>query len=157
MTSLDARQTPRLRVAAVITRGNAVLLVEHVKDGRHNFLLPGGGVRFGETLHDALVRELWEETRLEVSAGRMLFVCESIAPDGERHMVQVAFAADTRSEPAPGDDPRVAGAHFVDADRLAALEMYPPIQQVLIEGLRNGFPATPAYLGNIWLALPPEP
>ncbi len=141
---------PRLRAAAVIVRDDTVLLVEHLKQGRRNYLLPGGGVGFGESLHEALRRELWEEARMDIVPGGLLFISESIAPDDERHMVQIAFAAQSDDEPQLGDDPRVSGFRFAGIDELPRLEMLPAIQPLLVEGLRAGFSAAPTYLGNVW-------
>ena len=52
---------PRIRVSALLRRGERVLLCRHEKVGRHYWLLPGGGVNGGETLVRALQRELTEE------------------------------------------------------------------------------------------------
>ncbi len=141
---------PRIRAAAVIIRDHRVLLVEHLKEGRRNYLLPGGGVGFGESLHDALRRELWEEARMNIAPGKLLFISESIAPDGERHMVQIAFAAQSEDEPQPGEDPRVSGFRFAGVDEIPRLDMLPATQPLLVEGLRTGFSGAPTYLGNVW-------
>lgn len=147
----DRYRTPRLRVAAVIFHEDAVLLVKHLKNGRYNYLLPGGGVGYGETLHEALVRELIEEARVHIRPGRFLFISESIAPNEERHMVQLAFEASiVGGTPALGEDPRVVDLEFVPVDAMAKLEMLPPVQEALIRGVREGFPACPSYLGNLW-------
>ena len=52
---------PRIRVSAILRREGRVLLRRHEKDGRQYWLLPGGGVNAGESLVDALRRELAEE------------------------------------------------------------------------------------------------
>ena len=56
---------PRIRVSALLRRGERVLLCRHEKVGRHYWLLPGGGVNGGETLVRALQRELTEELGIE--------------------------------------------------------------------------------------------
>ncbi len=40
----------RIRVAALITRGDAVLLVKHVADGHHWWVPPGGGIEGEESI-----------------------------------------------------------------------------------------------------------
>ncbi|HDP35225.1 MAG TPA: NUDIX domain-containing protein [Candidatus Hydrogenedentes bacterium] len=154
MTDNRYTRGPRVRVAAVIVRNGEILLAEHLKDGRAYYLLPGGGVDQGETLREALARELWEETRLDVTPGRLLFICESIAPDHSRHIIQLAFAADIEAEamPSKGDDPRVSGAYFFPPEALPEMPLFPPMQETLVAGLRHGFPDAPPSLGNCWLA-----
>ena len=91
--------SPRVRVAALIRWQNRVLLCRQEKPGKEYWLLPGGGVDGGETLHDALLRELGEELGLwdQLVFEGPIAVAESIAPAwtaGERHVVHIVFGAD---------------------------------------------------------------
>ena len=56
---------PWIRVSALLRWGDGILLCRHDKRGRHVWLLPGGGVHSGETLMDALRREIAEEVGIE--------------------------------------------------------------------------------------------
>jgi ADP-ribose pyrophosphatase YjhB (NUDIX family) len=55
------------------------------------WLLPGGGVDFGEGLHAAAVREFFEETGLQAACGDMLGFSERIEPETPWHGVSIAF------------------------------------------------------------------
>jgi 8-oxo-dGTP pyrophosphatase MutT (NUDIX family) len=67
----------RLAVDAIVEHEGAILLVEFedAQFGRH-FGLPGGGVEPNETMHEAIRREVWEETGAKVVVGPLLLVNE---------------------------------------------------------------------------------
>ncbi len=54
---------PRIRVSAILRWNDRILLCRHEKPGKEYWLLPGGGVNSGESLVDALERELAELRR----------------------------------------------------------------------------------------------
>src|SRR6266704_6384221 len=63
----SGRKDPRLGCAGIVRRGDDVLLGRRSKDpNRGLWVLPGGGVDFGETLVQTLQRELAEEAGIEV-------------------------------------------------------------------------------------------
>jgi len=145
---------PRIRVAAVIVENKALLLALHEKNGRQVWVLPGGGVDHGETMTDALCRELREELDLKVIPRHVVHLCESIDPKGTRHLVQAAFLCDRLSKDVPratGKDPRVVDARFIPIELLASLSMHPPIQQDLVDLVREGFPCRLNLPFNRWM------
>lgn len=72
----------RVRVAALIQDPTGkILLVQQQKKQSGYWLLPGGGIEFGESGEEALKRELNEELSLTVSQMDFLFLNESIDPN----------------------------------------------------------------------------
>jgi len=89
-------ERPIVAVGAVILDGDRVLLVKRGHEPRKGeWSLPGGAVEVGETLETALVREVREETCLDVSVGPVVDVLDRIRPDAagrvEYHYVIVDY------------------------------------------------------------------
>jgi ADP-ribose pyrophosphatase YjhB (NUDIX family) len=85
-------------VSAVIVRDGVFLAVRRAPPPMQGlFTLPGGGVEVGETLTQALVREVHEETGLTIEPVALAGTREVIGQDDsgrtERHFVILAFAA----------------------------------------------------------------
>ncbi|HEX2654982.1 MAG TPA: NUDIX hydrolase [Xanthobacteraceae bacterium] len=103
---------PYLAVSAAIIRDDRVLVVRRArKPASGLFTLPGGGVEAGETLVEAVQREVMEETGLTIDvvalAGHREVIVRDKAGAVERHFVIMAFAA------------RLAGGDIVLNDEIA--------------------------------------
>jgi ADP-ribose pyrophosphatase YjhB (NUDIX family) len=89
---------PHLAASAAIFRDGKVLLVRRArKPALDIWTLPGGGVEAGETLHEAVAREVMEETGLTIEIVALAGHREMIARDADgrvsRHFVILPFAA----------------------------------------------------------------
>ena len=65
---------PRVRVAGILIENNKILLIEHLKKNKKYWLVPGGGVDWGESTAEALIREYKEETNLDITVEIFLFL-----------------------------------------------------------------------------------
>jgi 8-oxo-dGTP diphosphatase len=89
---------PYLAVSAAIFRDGKVLIVRRARaPAKGVYTLPGGGVELGETLEQAVIREIREETALDIEPVELVGFREAIARDAtgrvERHFVILPFAA----------------------------------------------------------------
>jgi 8-oxo-dGTP diphosphatase len=89
---------PYLAVSAAIIRNGKVLVVRRARTPALNlYTLPGGGVELGESLAEAVVREVREETSLSIDvvslAGHREVVTRDAQGHIERHFVILCFAA----------------------------------------------------------------
>ncbi|MGH1331232.1 MAG: NUDIX domain-containing protein [Paracoccaceae bacterium] len=86
--------SPRLAVRALIMREGRLLLVNAYARGSDLWCAPGGGVERGQSLPDNLIREVYEETGLEIAVGPLAIVSEFHAPGGDFHQVDLFYHAD---------------------------------------------------------------
>ena len=146
---------PQLRVAAIIAARDQILLVEHRKRGQRYWVLPGGRLQGNETLKAALQRELREELGLDANVGRLVIVCETLAPD--RHVVNLIFEAQIGEGVEPrldSADPVLAGWQWVAVNRLPRMDFRPPIADAIGAVVAEHFGGPVRVLGDTWR---PEP
>jgi ADP-ribose pyrophosphatase YjhB (NUDIX family) len=147
---------PRIRVSAILSWGGRLLLCRHEKPGKEYWLLPGGGVNSGESLVDALHRELREEVGIfdEIPVEGPVAIADSIAPQrtfAAKHVVHIIFAGDLEGrslETVTSEDAAVRGHRLFGLDELDEIVLHPPIARFL-QRWQPGDPVV--YLGPIWV------
>jgi len=91
-----------------------IVLIERKNEPR-GLALPGGFVDVGERVEDALVREMKEETNLDVTISRVLGIYSDPARDPRFHTASVVYVAKAKGEPKGGDDAKEAKLYRLDA------------------------------------------
>ncbi|MEM7299302.1 MAG: NUDIX hydrolase, partial [Bacteroidota bacterium] len=81
----------RVRVCGLLIQEGKVLLLKHDTIGSSGYLWspPGGGVEFGESAHETLIKEFKEETNLTIEVGEYLFTNEFIGT--KHHAIELFF------------------------------------------------------------------
>ncbi len=140
----------RIRAAALALRENRILLARHFKSERSTYLLPGGGARPGESLPDALRRELQEEAAVNCKIGDLRYVVETRALDRSRHLLQFVFGTSVEGEIGRSNDSRVAECAWHPLSDLRSLRLHPAIGARLADDIEKGSSAL-CYILAPWL------
>ena len=140
----DPRQfpdRPHLAVSAVIVRDGEFLLVRRARPPMEGlFTLPGGGVECGESLIEAVRREVLEETSLTIEPVALAGTREVITRDEtgrvQRHFVILAFAARwTAGEPRLNEE--LAEARWIRPAALRSLSTTEGLADIVAEAFRR--------------------
>jgi len=131
---------PAVGVGAVLIHQGKVLLIRRGKEPlQGRWVVPGGTVEVGETLEEALVREVKEETGLVVRPLEVVTVLDRIERDGDAvryHYVIVDYLCDYVSgTPQAASD--AAAVAFVAPEELPRYNVPPKALEAILDGFRR--------------------
>lgn len=133
-------ERPRVGVGGVVVKDGRVLLIRRGKEPLYGrWVVPGGTVELGESLEQALVRELEEETGLEVEPVAVLTVFDRILREGDRvvyHYVIVDYLCRWRSGEARAASDALEVA-WATPGELAAYDLPPKALEVVEDAFRR--------------------
>lgn len=144
----------RIKSSVVIIEDEKVLVVcMHRENAKDIFVFPGGGVNDKEGVFQAAIREAKEETNLDVSIKRIIYLKE-LHTDSD-YSLEVIFLAGTKGGAlAKGFDPEEKGKNvlkevkFVELKDFENLNFHPKqLRTKLYKDYKNGFKNSAEYLG----------
>jgi mutator protein MutT len=137
----------------LIEDGKILLIKQDVTETRH-WSLPGGKLEPGETIENCLVRELKEETGLDISIKELLYICDRFVQD--KHVVHMTFLIErtgekpgqykwTHGEPhASRSSKEIREVNMVPIDELTKYGFTPKFYELV----KAGFPGRGSYKGD---------
>ncbi len=131
---------PFLAASAAVIRDGRVLIVQRGGTfGRGIYTLPGGVVEAGESLTEAVIREVQEETQVSIQpvalAGYREMIMRDDAGKTSRHFVIVCFAARWLSgEPVP-DVTEIAEASWRLPEDLDGLKTTESLREIIADAM----------------------
>ena len=137
----------KVRATGVLIENNSLLLVKQKLANNKNWSLPGGRVEPGETLEQALIREMKEETGLDVEPIRMLYVCD-VAASGNT-VLHITFLSrrvggEITLPTNEFDENPIHDVRFIPIDELIQYG----ISEKFVELIKNDFPNAGNYMGD---------
>ncbi len=136
-----------VRPTGVLVEDGKILIVKQRVDDSRGWSLPGGKLEHEETLEEALIREMKEETGLDVSVAEMLYVCEKM--DCETPVIHITFivertGGEIRLPTNEYESTPIYDVTMAEIDKLADYGF----SQKFIDIAKNGFPDKGSYKGN---------
>ncbi len=140
---------------AIIIENDKILVMYRNKYGAEYFTLVGGRVNNNETIEQALAREVQEETGLDVTEARLVFIEEHPKPYNEQYtfLCEVAthesVAIQDSSEEGMMNrlDMNIHKPLWAQISNFSSLQFRTPqLHKAILDGLKNGFPKEPVKL-----------
>jgi len=116
-----------LTTLCLLCRGNEILLQNRVKKDWRGYALPGGHVEPGESIVDSVIREMKEETGLDIFAPKLCGV-KQFPIDGGRYLVFLFKTEYFSGELVSSEEGRM---EWVPLDKLDAYETVSDLRELL--------------------------
>ena len=128
---------PIAGVGVVVFRNEEVLLIKRNKAPyKGQWSIPGGKQRLGETVTQAVRRELMEETGVEVNELTLIDVIDIMVPDEEGEILYHYIVADYRAhwlsgECSPGDD--ALDVEWFNLNKLGSISLLDKTRKIILK------------------------
>ena len=131
---MEDRKRPRAGSAVLVRHGNKFLLGKRNKKNANGlWVIPGGGIDFGEKAFDAGKREIKEETNLDVEIQRLLCIKEIINVPGEYHGIVFFHLAEALNPEELKSSDDVSEVGFFTIDEIKDMGCVHSVREVLEE------------------------
>lgn len=129
-----------IRITGILIENNEILLVQQKLSDKRNWSLPGGRLERGETLSQGLIREMKEETGLDVEIVRMLYVCD--VASSSNTILHITFlikrtGGEIELPSNEFDENPIHDVKFVPVSELAQYGFSEKFMQVINDGFSN--------------------
>ncbi len=140
-------------VRAIVIRDNALLVMHRNKFGHEYYTLVGGGIDQGETPEQSLHREVMEESGLQITNLRKMFIEDAGAPFGTQYIYLCDYLSGQVGLQPGSEEARInALGSNIYTPMWLPLEQLPDVvflskglQERILQGLRDGWPDQPVH------------
>lgn len=144
----------RKAVRAIVVKDDKLLVIKRNKFGKQYYVLPGGAVNSNENGLQALVRELNEETSIQITDPRLVYVESAPQPYGDQYIFLCNYDS---GEPMLDPNSEEAKIHamgqnlyiplWLPLEEVATADFITPkLRDAVIHGIKTGFPNQPQPL-----------
>jgi len=124
-------ERPKIIASALIEKDGKFLLVKEIlEDSKEYWIIPGGKVEFGETLAEALKREIKEEIDVDIEVLKFIDFKESIHRETNYHTVIFFFLARLMNENLVLDE-KIVDAKFFTLEQAKNLNLVDTARWIL--------------------------
>ncbi|WP_406242551.1 NUDIX hydrolase [Tissierella carlieri] len=137
----------QIRVTGLLIENGKILLVNQKVSSSRSWSLPGGRLEQGETIEEGIVRELYEETGLNVKIIKLLYICEKT--DVTPPLLHITFmlervCGEIKLPTNEYDKNPIHDVKFIDIDDLTNYGFSELFQDII----KKGFPNAGNYMGE---------
>lgn len=136
-----------VRTTGILIEDSKLLLVQQKLSDKRNWSLPGGKLERGETVEQGLIREMKEETGLDVEIIRMLYLCDVAASSNKILHITFLLKRTGGEIELPSNEFEDNPIHDVKFVPVSELTEY-GFSEKFVQLINEGFPDSGSYAGD---------